>query len=155
MRETEENKLPPARTWARGMEVLIQGGAVFLGGACGGMARFLITLLVYGLSLPLFYSTALANVAGGFLIGRWLASAEWDALRRSSMHPTGTLYKALIGGFCGGFTTFSTFGIEALILIQADRWSAALTVGILSLGTSILAVTLGRKTVFSKKRLAR
>ncbi len=145
----------PRGTRSRWTDFLIQSGAVFLGGACGGMARFIITFLVYGMSLPLYYSTAVANVAGGFLIGRWAASAEKDALRSSSKDPTGTLYKALIGGFCGGFTTFSTFGIEVLILIQADRWSAALTVGILSLGTTILAVTLGRKTVFSKKRLAR
>ena len=89
-------------------------GAVALGGALGAVGRFLAgrALLHHlpNVSLPL--GTLSVNLLGCFLIGAvaaYLASLEPNRMG---------LQLLLITGFLGGFTTFSAFGFETLLLLR-------------------------------------
>ena len=90
-----------------------------LGGFVGTCMRFLTGklchLLVVG-SFPL--GTFMVNIVGSFIIGVLFGAAE----RTHAITPT--MSALLITGFCGGFTTFSTFSKEALSLAAAGRWGA-------------------------------
>lgn len=87
--------------------------------------------------LPL-YGTLLANVAGALLIGV-LASLPLSARMRAFA----------MTGFCGGYTTFSLFGLETLILLLAGEYAfAALYIAAtlaLSLGAAALGLWLGKR----------
>ena len=95
---------------------------IALGGALGAVSRFLMGNAVskaVGSALP--YGTFVINVVGCFAMGllmtiivdRELLSAAWRLF--------------LCVGFLGGFTTFSSFGYEALMLLTEGRLLAALT----------------------------
>lgn len=87
--------------------------AVALGGIVGCCARYGITQLVqlvYGRSFPL--ATLIINVLGCFLMGFLF----FETLERVSVSPT--LRTAILTGGLGGFTTFSTFAMEALLLME-------------------------------------
>ena len=94
--------------------------AVAAGGALGAVARYLLSRLQSVDSFP--WMTLLINVAGSFLLAvlyRHFNTAEVSAEMRAF----------LTVGFCGAFTTFSTFSLEALRLFQNGRaMSAALYV---------------------------
>ncbi|MGH8313484.1 MAG: fluoride efflux transporter CrcB, partial [Gammaproteobacteria bacterium] len=95
--------------------------AVAAGGVIGCCARYGITQLVqlvYGRAFPL--ATFLINVAGCFLMG-WLF---FLTLERLSLSPT--LRTAILTGGLGGFTTFSTFAMEALLLVEDGETKTAL-----------------------------
>jgi CrcB protein len=77
------------------------------------------------------------NVAGSLVLGVLLAE-EWDHPRaRLLLHDLGGI------GFCGGFTTFSTFAVEIVDLVRDDAVVEAITYGVLSVGLSIVAVVVG------------
>jgi len=113
---------------------------VFIGGGLGAVARYLAGIgwvRLAGPSQP-YMATALINVLGGFLMGvlvSWLALRGADAAMR---------LRLLLGvGVLGGFTTFSSFSLEAVGLIQRKAYGAAgLYVGG-SVILSILGVMLG------------
>ena len=95
---------------------------IALGGALGAVSRFLMGNAVskaVGSALP--YGTFVINLVGYFAMGllmtiivdRELLSAAWRLF--------------LCVGFLGGFTTFSSFGYEALMLLTEGRLLAALT----------------------------
>jgi CrcB protein len=95
--------------------------AIALGGALGSVLRFLTANAVYqwlGRDFP--YGTLSVNLIGsaliGFLaeimIGRLSLSAEWRG--------------AVLIGFLGGFTTFSTFSLETLVLLENGEAGKAL-----------------------------
>ena len=86
---------------------------IALGGAIGSVLRFLTTLLVskfWSNHFPL--ATFLANIIGCFLIGFFIGVMEKNQLSDSN------LKWFLITGFCGGYTTFSAFGMENYNLFQ-------------------------------------
>ena len=94
--------------------------AVALGGALGAMARYGISGWVHGATGVLFpVGTLLVNMIGSFVIGLVL-QASTDRLMLS---PETRLL--LTTGFCGGLTTFSTFSIETLRLMEDQQWAAA------------------------------
>jgi CrcB protein len=111
---------------------------VFAGGAVGAPSRYLLERLVqsrHRLRFPL--GTLTVNVLGCLLLG---ALAGWaDAPDEAA---------ALLGtGFCGGFTTFSTFSLETVELAADGRTRAALASGLyvaLSLALGLAAAALGR-----------
>lgn len=86
---------------------------VAAGGALGAVGRYMLTLLTAAWGLHPVAGTLAANVAGSLLIGLVAGSAEgrW------------TLFLAV--GLCGGFTTFSTFSVQVLDLLQSGNYLAA------------------------------
>lgn len=109
---------------------------VLVGGALGAMARWSADRAVsrrQGSDLP--WGTFAVNAAGSLALGLVLgAAAGRDA----------DLWLALLAtGFCGSFTTFSTFAVEAVRLVETGRpRSAAVHVGG-SVAAGIVLVTLG------------
>jgi fluoride exporter len=95
--------------------------AVAAGSALGSAARWLVSLVLqsHGAALP--WATLFANATGSFAIG-WYAAGlalrdptQVDAVRRAF---------AMVG-LCGGYTTFSIFSLETLMLLQHGRSAAA------------------------------
>jgi len=91
---------------------------VGLGGASGSIARFLTGYyLAKIVSNPFPYGTFVANILGCFLIGIALGlaqKADWF---------TPELRLLLATGFCGGYTTFSSFAYENLQLLQTQQYT--------------------------------
>jgi CrcB protein len=83
------------------------------GSFVGGIARFLISRYVQSHALSAFpYGTFLVNVAGCFLIGIFYGLSERGNLMNAELRMFLTV------GFCGGFTTFSTFASENVSLLR-------------------------------------
>jgi CrcB protein len=109
------------------MTVLMVG----LAGLAGVLARYGISYPFHGDTLP--WVTVSINVAGSFALGLLVAAAWFSTEVRT----------ALGVGFLGGFTTFSTFAVQAVIDVDAGRpGRAAIYLGI-SLVAGIGAATAG------------
>jgi CrcB protein len=112
---------------------------VALGGACGAVVRFLVSSGLYqwlGRDFP--YGTLVVNVVGSFLMG---LLTEALILQRISI---GMEYRAaILVGFIGAFTTFSTFSLETFYLLeQGSVGKAGLNIAVSVCGC-LLAVWLG------------
>ncbi len=116
--------------------------AVALGSAAGGVARYVLTRVVQDRTEVAFpYGTLVVNIAGCLLIGVILQAA----LSSGRMSEAAQLL--LTTGFCGGFTTFSTFSYESVRLIQAGAWPRAVAyVGVSVIG-GLAAFWLGTAAV--------
>lgn len=117
--------------------------AVAVGGVIGCCTRYGLTQLVqqfYGRSFPL--ATFVINILGCFLMG-WLF---FLTLERLSLNPT--LRTAVLTGGLGGFTTFSTFAMEALLLVE----EGATRIAVVYVAASVL---LGLAAAFAGAWLAR
>lgn len=101
---------------------LVQLGAVALGGAAGSCLRYGISLW-FGPSSSAGWplGTLAANLLGCLLIG------VVAGLLPESGEGRGVLRLFLVAGCLGGFTTFSSFGLETLNLMSEQRISAAVT----------------------------
>lgn len=92
-------------------------GAVAAGSALGALARFLCSLALTSLLGPAFpWGTLAVNALGSFLIGLYATVSEPGG--RLPAGPAGRQF--VIAGFCGGFTTFSIFSLETLLLVEAE-----------------------------------
>lgn len=110
---------------------------VAVGGALGSALRYAASLLVakyYVQKFPL--STFLVNIAGCFLIGLFAGY-----LTKNSDSTDLRLF--LITGLCGGFTTFSAFGIENLSLIKNGDTYLSLLYILLSVVIGVAFVAIG------------
>lgn len=110
---------------------------VGIGSGIGGICRYLISLIIGFANNGFPWGTFAVNIAGCLLIG-----ILWGVTSRfQSISPAFTLF--FMVGFCGGFTTFSTFSKEGLALLQTNNYMlfALYTIGSMVLG--ILAVALG------------
>lgn len=92
------------------MNILVVG----LGGALGSMLRYGMTLLFAALNWSGNLATMLVNAVGSFAIGYISAAVKG-----------GPLLLLLTVGLCGGFTTFSTFSLQSVRLMQEGRLGAA------------------------------
>lgn len=92
---------------------------VALGGAVGALGRYGLSLLPLRTELPVL--TLVTNLLGALLIGFLTGLAE----RREGLSPQAMLFWKT--GVCGGFTTFSTFSLEAFQLLErrAYAWAGA------------------------------
>lgn len=112
--------------------------AVGIGGAIGSMLRYAITYWMQWYHLTAFpLATLLINTSGSFLLGFLLSF--WVA----SNAPSGELRVMLTIGFCGGFTTFSTFSYDTVRLLQSGSYRDASLNVALNVGLSIAAVFAG------------
>ena len=111
---------------------------IALGGAIGSVLRFLTTVLVskfWSTHFPL--ATFMVNVLGCFLIGIFMGYLTKHQLNDNN------LKWFLVTGFCGGFTTFSAFGIENINLMQNNNTILAFGYMAASIILSLFAVWLG------------
>jgi CrcB protein len=108
---------------------------VALGGAAGSVLRYLCSRSLNTLSFPL--GTLLINVLGCLVIG-----LLWGLFTR---HVNEGLRLLLITGFCGGFTTFSTFTYEGIHMIQEARWTTFIVYTVISVAVGLAATFIGYK----------
>ena len=88
---------------------------VFIGGGLGSVCRYLISEITYFKKLIFPYPTFITNLLGCFLIGLVLG---WS-IKNSNIDSSLIILFAI--GFCGGFTTFSSFSYESLTLINNNQ----------------------------------
>jgi len=117
---------------------------VALGGACGASLRFYTYQLVLnwlGKGFP--FATLMVNIAGSFIMGLLYQLIEHEVL---DIH----IHRTLIGvGFLGAFTTFSTFSLDSLLLIQQGELLKAGINILLNVSLCIAAAGLGLYLVSS------
>ena len=111
---------------------------VAIGSAVGGVSRYLLGGVIQrALAASFPVGTLLINVTGSALLGFLLRYA----LDTPSLTPE---IRALLGvGFCGGYTTFSTFSYETVALLEDGDWQRAGVYVTLSVVGSVLATFVG------------
>ncbi|MBN8829579.1 MAG: fluoride efflux transporter CrcB [Sphingomonadales bacterium] len=115
---------------------------VMIGGAIGSAARYLLGQAAFRALGPGWpWGTFAANILGGLFMGLLVG---WLAQRAAGGEPI-RLFVAV--GMLGGFTTFSSFSLETMLMIERGQWAPALlyivmsvlfAVGALALGLSIM-----------------
>ncbi|MGG0790042.1 CrcB family protein [Peribacillus simplex] len=93
--------------------------AVGFGGAAGAILRYCVILTAGHSFFP--FGTLLINIVGSFLLG--MINGYFASKKRS------LVFLALGSGFCGGFTTMSTFSQEVVDLLQTSLALAGLYIG--------------------------
>ncbi len=120
--------------------------AVAVGSAFGAVSRYLCSMAflhLFGSAFP--WGTLVVNAVGSLLIGLYATLTGPDG--RLIMSPF-TRHLVTVG-FCGGFTTFSVFSLETVLLLEQQRfYSASLNAGLSVLlcpGLAWLGYRLGAK----------
>lgn len=117
--------------------------AVALGGALGSVTRYLVGIgagRLFSTDFP--WGTLIINITGSFVIGLFasLFAIRWNLPQAVRIF--------LIVGFCGGYTTFSTFSLDSFYLIERGEFAATaaymVASALLSLGALIGAMHLVR-----------
>lgn len=106
-------------------------------GALGALSRYGVSvwaLRVLGSRLP--WGTLLVNVVGCLLLGFLLEASVLLPLSKEARLALGT-------GFLGSFTTFSTFGVETVALVEAGDWPGALLNVGLNLAVGLVCAAVG------------
>ncbi len=115
---------------------------VALGGALGSVARFWISGLVAERMGKVFpWDTLAVNSTGSFIIGILAVLAGADG--RIQPQERSLAVQFLMIGVCGGYTTFSSFSLQTLNLLQEGRWLYALGNIALSVVLCLIGVWLG------------
>lgn len=118
------------------MNYLLVGLGGFLGSiARYAISRYMIELTNNGGKLPI--ATLIVNITGSFLIGMLIT---FFARGTTSNH---YYYLLWVVGFCGGFTTFSTFSLEVIYMLKESLFTHAITYIITSVILSCGAAWIG------------
>ena len=110
---------------------------VALGGALGAVARYTISLIPVKTHCPIL--TLVTNILGAILIGFIVGITD----KKSDVSPNTVLFWKT--GVCGGFTTFSTFSLEAYKLLENKTYALGGVYVALSACCCIFGILLGKK----------
>ena len=110
---------------------------VFIGGGFGSVLRYSIGKFLNNTEKGMPYGTFLANILGSLFIGIILGYAA----KNNTLSQNSTLLLAT--GFCGGFTTFSTFAYENHIFLKSGDFTSFAYYTIASFVVGFLAVFAG------------
>ena len=110
---------------------------VFIGGGFGSVLRFVIGKYLNSTETGIPYGTFLANILGSLLIGIILGLAA----KNNTLSQNQTILLAT--GFCGGFTTFSTFAYENHVFLKSGDFTSFALYTIASFVIGFLAVFIG------------
>ena len=110
---------------------------VFLGGGLGSALRYLVGKYLNSPETGIPYGTFAVNILGSLLIGIILGLAA----KNNTLSQNHTLLLAT--GFCGGFTTFSTFAYENHVFLKSGDFTSFAIYTIASFIVGFLAVFLG------------
>ena len=105
---------------------------VFIGGGCGSILRHAVNVAgprVFGTGFP--YGTLIINITGSLVMG---LVAGYLAFKGEASQPWRLF---LMTGVLGGYTTFSAFSLEAMLLYERGEWLAAL---LYVVGSVVLAI---------------
>lgn len=112
---------------------------IILGGALGTFGRYFISVIALPISRQMPWGTILINVAGSFIIGfvgtLTLASGRFPISENMRLF--------IMVGFCGGFTTFSSFSLQTLDLLRSGAITRAAMNVVVSVVLCVGAVALG------------
>ena len=116
--------------------------AVAAGGALGAVLRYLVAIgsgRAFGTDFP--WGTLIINVTGSFLIGIFAAlfATRWNLPQAARIF--------LTVGICGGYTTFSTFSLDAWVLIERGQTVASAVYMISSVVLSVGALVAAMQVV--------
>jgi len=123
-------------------------GAIFLGGAAGGLLRVWLSQSFAGGATDWPWAIFAINVSGSFLLA---CIATWFRERPPESrfhHPLWT------SGFCGTYTTFSTMQLEIFVLLDYHRYGLAAGYALASILAGYLAIWLGTQLVRQERRRA-
>ena len=113
---------------------------IALGSALGGVARYgCSSVLAHSVGETFPWGTLLVNVLGSFVIGIFTALTGPDG--RWIVPPDLRLFVTV--GFCGGYTTFSSFSLQTLNLVRAGEIGPAAANAALSVVLCLVSVWLG------------
>lgn len=115
--------------------------AISVGASVGAVLRWWLGLWLNPLLTQVPMGTLAANLVGGYLVG--------VAVALFASHPEWPAYWRLlvITGFLGGLTTFSTFSVEVVSLLEQQQWTWAMDAIALHLAGSLAMTLLGLATV--------
>lgn len=116
--------------------------AVAFGGAIGSVSRYLVGICsgkLFGTGFP--WGTLIINVTGSFLIGAFvgLFVTRWELSQAMRIF--------LTVGICGGYTTFSTFSLDAYYLIERGQTRVSFAYMVASVALSVGALILALRLV--------
>ena len=111
--------------------------AVAFGGALGAVARYAISLIPVKTQFPIL--TLVTNILGAILIGFVVGLTD----KKAEVSPNTVLFWKT--GVCGGFTTFSTFSLEAYKLFENKAYAMGGVYVALSVCCCIFGIFLGKK----------
>lgn len=112
--------------------------AVFLGGGTGSVLRYCVQMALHERIVPYSFpwATFTVNILGSFLIGVFYTlSARFSLSTEIRM--------LLTTGLCGGFTTFSTFSNDGLLLLKQEFYGIFILYTLLSIILGVIAVFAG------------
>lgn len=107
---------------------------IAVGGALGAVSRFLLSNITVKCDFPLM--TFITNLLGALIIGFIVGVSEEKELGDN-------LVLGIKTGFCGAFTTFSTFSLETLNLLKDKQYAMGILYALLSLILCVVGVMIG------------
>ena len=113
---------------------------VALGAGAGALLRWLASLWLNARWAGFPLGTLFVNCLGGLLIGMALAWFEKS--------PNESLRLLLVTGLLGGFTTFSAFSVESLIMVQRGEWWLAAMHTLAHVGGALVLAALGFRLAY-------